>query len=154
MVRRTLTTQRKKARRPSGCPIDYALDIFGDRWTLLVVRDLVFGGKCHFNEFSSSPERIASNILAARLKRLEQRGVITRRPDPGNRKQVVYELTEMGIDLVPVLIEIIRWGGGHDRATAAPKAFIDRIKTDRDELIAETVEAARRRVTAVSGKRG
>src|SRR6266508_3991593 len=76
----------------SGCPIDYALDIFGDRWTLLVIRDLVFGGKRHFHEVIESPEGIASNILAARLKKLEMKGLISRHPDPENRRQVVYEL--------------------------------------------------------------
>jgi DNA-binding HxlR family transcriptional regulator len=67
---------RKRVRACSGCPIDFSLGIFGDRWTLLIVRDLIFAGKCHFREFIESPEGIASNILAARLKKLEQRGLI------------------------------------------------------------------------------
>jgi DNA-binding HxlR family transcriptional regulator len=132
---------KKGARACSGCPIDYALDIFGDRWTLLVVRDLVFGGKRHFREFIESPERIASNILAARLKKLEQRGLISRKPDPDNRKQVVYQVTEKGMDLIPVLIEIIRWSGKHDANTAAPKAFLERMETDRAALIDEMIAA-------------
>jgi DNA-binding HxlR family transcriptional regulator len=136
--------REKRMRVCSGCPIDYALDIFGDRWTLLVIRDLVFGGKRHFREFIESPEGIASNILAARLKKLEQRGVITRRPDPENRKQVVYELTAKGIDLIPVLLEIVRWGGTHDPGTAAPKAFIERVERDRVGLMRDVTEALRR----------
>jgi DNA-binding HxlR family transcriptional regulator len=134
---------KKRVRGCSGCPIDYSLDVFGDRWTLLVVRDLVFAGKRHFREFIGSPERIASNILAARLKKLEQRGLISRKPDPHNRKQVVYELTEKGVDLIPVLVEIIRWGARHDADTAAPKAFLDRVENDRAALIGEMVEAVR-----------
>jgi DNA-binding HxlR family transcriptional regulator len=134
---------RKRTRACSGCPIDYSLDIFGDRWTLLVVRDLVFGGKRHFREFIESPERIASNILATRLKKLEQRGLISRKPDPENRKQVVYELTEQGVDLIPVLVEIIRWGARHDPGTAAPKTFLDRVENDRAALIREMAEAVR-----------
>jgi DNA-binding HxlR family transcriptional regulator len=134
---------KKGTRACSGCPIDYSLDIFGDRWTLLVVRDLVFAGKRHFREFIESPEGIASNILAARLKKLEQRGLISRKPDPDNRKQVVYELTEMGMDLIPVLVEIVRWGGKHDPDTAAPKAFLDRVENDRATVIREMVEALR-----------
>jgi DNA-binding HxlR family transcriptional regulator len=135
---------QKRMRVSSGCPIDYALDIFGDRWTLLVIRDLVFGGKRHFREFIASPEGIASNILASRLKKLEQRGVISRRADPENRKQVVYELTEKGIDLIPVLLEIARWGGTHDSSTAAPKAFVERVQRDRAGLIRDVTAALRR----------
>ena len=134
---------KKGTRACSGCPIDYSLDIFGDRWTLLVVRDLVFAGKRHFREFIESPEGIASNILASRLKKLEQRGLISRKPDTNNRKQVVYELTEMGMDLIPVLVEIVRWGGKHDPDTAAPKAFLDRVENDRATVIREMVEALR-----------
>jgi DNA-binding HxlR family transcriptional regulator len=134
---------QKRMRACSGCPIDYALDIFGDRWTLLVIRDLVFGGKRHFREFIESPEGIASNILASRLKKLEQRGVISRRADPENRKQVVYELTEKGVDLIPVLLEIVRWGGTHDPDTAAPAAFVARVTSDRAALIQEITEALR-----------
>jgi DNA-binding HxlR family transcriptional regulator len=136
--------REKRMRVCSGCPIDYALDIFGDRWTLLVIRDLVFGGKRHFREFIESPEGIASNILAARLKKLEQRGVITRRPDPENRKQVVYELTAKGIDLIPVLLEIVRWGGTHDPGTAASKAFVERVERDRVGLMRDVTETLRR----------
>jgi DNA-binding HxlR family transcriptional regulator len=132
---------KKGARACSGCPIDYSLDIFGDRWTLLVIRDLVFAGKRHFREFIASPEGIASNILASRLKKLEQRGLISRKPDPHNRKQVVYQLSEKGMDLIPVLLEIIRWGGRHDADTAAPKAFLDRVENDRAAVIREMVEA-------------
>jgi DNA-binding HxlR family transcriptional regulator len=132
---------KKRVRVCSGCPIDYSLDIFGDRWTLLVVRDLVFAGKRHFREFIASPEGIASNVLASRLKKLEQRGLISRQPDPDNRKQVVYQLTEKGLDLIPVLLEIIRWGGRHDADTAAPKAFLDRVENDRAAVIREMIEA-------------
>jgi DNA-binding HxlR family transcriptional regulator len=134
---------QKRVRACSGCPIDYALDIFGDRWTLLVIRDLVFGGKRHFREFIESPEGIASNILASRLKKLEHRGVISRRADPENRKQVVYELTEKGADLIPILLEIVRWGGTYDPDTAAPAAFVARIESDRAALIHEITEALR-----------
>ena len=113
-----------RKRRLSGCPIDYALDLFGDRWTLLVIRDLLFVGKRHFKELMESPERIASNILTARLKKLEERGLIERRPDPDNRKQVIYTLTDKGRDLIPVLVEMVRWGGRHDPNTLCPRASL------------------------------
>jgi DNA-binding HxlR family transcriptional regulator len=141
----------KRVRACSGCPIDYALDIFGDRWTLLVIRDLVFGGKRYFREFIESPEGIATNILATRLKKLEARGVISRRADPENRKQVVYELTDKGVDLIPVLLEIVRWGGRHDPDTAAPKAFVARVERDRAGLIREVSAALRQGKKTIPG---
>ena len=131
------------SRARSGCPIDYALDIFGDRWTLLVIRDLVFGGKRHFHEMIESPEGIASNILTARLKKLEAKGLISRRPDPESRRQVVYELTEKGIDLIPILVEIILWGGRYDADTAAPKKMLQRMRKDREGVIREFIAAAK-----------
>jgi DNA-binding HxlR family transcriptional regulator len=126
-----------RKRRLSGCPIDYALDFFGDRWTLLVIRDLLFAGKRHFKEMMESPERIASNILTARLKKLEERGLIERSPDPDNRKQVIYTLTDKGRDLTPVLVEMVRWGGRHDPNSLCPKSVVTRFTRDNGRLIAD-----------------
>jgi DNA-binding HxlR family transcriptional regulator len=126
-----------RRRRLSGCPIDYGLDVFGDRWTLLVIRDLLFGGKRHFKELMESPERIASNILAARLRKLEERGLIARTADPDNRKQVIYTLTDKGRDLTPVLVEMVRWGGRHDPNSPVPKSVVARLTRDNDRLIAD-----------------
>jgi DNA-binding HxlR family transcriptional regulator len=96
---------RKTETRRSQCPISFALDILGDRWTMLVLRDLVFSGKRHFRDFLASPERIASNILASRLRALEARGIVSRRPDPESARKVIYALTAKGVDLVPMLLE-------------------------------------------------
>jgi DNA-binding HxlR family transcriptional regulator len=140
-----------RKRRLSGCPIDYALDFFGDRWTLLVIRDLLFGGKRHFKELMESPERIASNILTARLKKLEARGLIERRPDPDNRKQVIYTLTDKGRDLTPVLVEMVRWGGRHDPDSLCPKSVVTQFTRDNERLIAdmrEGMKGAARKVKA------
>ena len=126
-----------RKRRLSGCPIDYGLDVFGDRWTLLVIRDLLFVGKRHFKELMESPERIASNILTARLKKLEERGLIERCADPDNRKQVIYTLTAKGRDLTPVLVEMVRWGGRHDPETQVPKSVVARFSRDNDRLLAD-----------------
>lgn len=139
---KSASSSRSRAR--SGCPIDFGLDIFGDRWTLLVIRDLLFAGKRHFNELMQSPERIASNILAARLKKLEERGLISRVPDPENRKQVVYELTGMGRDLTPVLVELVRWGGKYDPDTPVPKSVVKRLSRDNEALLKDMCEAMAR----------
>jgi DNA-binding HxlR family transcriptional regulator len=138
-----------RKRQLSGCPIDFSLDIFGDRWTLLLIRDLVFLGKRQFSDLLDSPEKIASNILAARLKKLEAGGLISRHPDPDNRRKVIYELTDKGIELVPVLVEIVLWGARHATLCSAPKAYLQRMRKDRDALIRETTAKlrARRRAT-------
>jgi DNA-binding HxlR family transcriptional regulator len=94
----------------SHCPINLSLEVFGDRWTLLILRDLVFGGKRHFREFLQSEERIASNILADRLNRLVTVGILSRADDPTHKQKAVYSLTEMGIELLPILIQISSWG--------------------------------------------
>jgi DNA-binding HxlR family transcriptional regulator len=94
----------------SHCPISLSLEVFGDRWTLLILRDLVFGGKRHFREFLQSEERIASNILADRLNRLVTVGILSRADDPTHKQKAVYSLTEMGIELLPILIQISSWG--------------------------------------------
>ena len=123
-----------KRRNRSHCPISFALDIFGDAWTLLILRDLIFKGKSRYQEFLASEERISTNILAERLARLEEHGIISRAEDPANRKQILYSPTKKGLDLVPVLLEIIRWSGKHDEETAAPKEFLDQLKKDPEGL--------------------
>lgn len=93
----------------SGCPVSLGLDVFGDRWTLLVVRDLMFGGKRHFREIQASDEGISSNILADRLKLLLDEGIVTKTGDPGHKQKVLYSLTEKGVALLPILMQISRW---------------------------------------------
>jgi DNA-binding HxlR family transcriptional regulator len=94
----------------SGCPINLSLEVFGDRWSLLILRDVVFGGKRHFRELMRSEEGIASNILSERLKRLVAEGMLTKSPDPTHRQKAVYSLTEKAIALVPVFATLGAWG--------------------------------------------
>lgn len=94
----------------SLCPINLSLEIFGDRWTLLILRDMVFDGKRYFRELLQSEEAISSNILADRLRMLVEQGILTRAGDPGHKQKVVYSLTEKGIALVPVLAQMGAWG--------------------------------------------
>ena len=93
----------------SLCPINLALEVFGDRWTLLIVRDLMFAGKRRFREFLQSDEHIASNVLADRLSLLVDSGVVTRSGDPTHKQKAVYSLTEKGISLLPILAQIGIW---------------------------------------------
>jgi DNA-binding HxlR family transcriptional regulator len=97
----------------SLCPINLSLELFGDRWSLLIIRDMMFGGKRHFRELLRSEERISSNILADRLSRLVDQGIITKADDPSHKQKAVYSLTEKGIALVPVLAAIGSWGRRH-----------------------------------------
>src|SRR5690348_5996744 len=103
-----------KACPRSHCPVAYALDMFGDSWSLLVMRDLLFSGKQRYQEMLESEEGIATNILADRLSRLEQQGLITRRRDPGNKRQYLYAPTPKGLDLIPLMLEMIQWSAKHD----------------------------------------
>jgi DNA-binding HxlR family transcriptional regulator len=94
----------------SYCPINLSLEIFGDAWTLLVLRDMMFAGKRRFRELLQSDERIASNILADRLARLMEHGLLTRSEDPTHKQKAIYSLTEKAIALLPVLVQIGAWG--------------------------------------------
>jgi DNA-binding HxlR family transcriptional regulator len=122
--------------RRSACPIAYSLDVFGDRWTLLILRDMVFGGKKYYREFLESGEGIATNVLADRLERLEEAGLISKRRDPDDGKRNVYTLTEKGLDTLPVMLEIIAWGATYDPASAAPPELAERLKRDREGELA------------------
>lgn len=127
-----------KQKRRSDCPINFALEIFGDRWTLLVVRDMMFKRKHYYSEFLQSEEGIATNILADRLLMLEDSGLITKKADPLHGSKFIYKLTNKGIDLVPVLADMIGWSARHDPLSAADKEFIHQLNTDRDGLIKTT----------------
>jgi DNA-binding HxlR family transcriptional regulator len=94
----------------SYCPINLSLEIFGDTWTLLVLRDMMFAGKRHFRELLHSDERISSNILADRLARLVEQGLLTKADDPTHKQKAIYSLTEKGIALLPVVVQIGAWG--------------------------------------------
>lgn len=106
----------------STCPISTALELAGDRWSLLVVRDLMFAGKRHFREFLQSEEAISSNVLADRLNALVESGVISRRDDPSHAQKAIYSLTEKGLDLLPVLIAMSAWAQKYHPDTRRPEA--------------------------------
>lgn len=104
----------------SGCPINLTLEALGDKWSLIVVRDIVFGGRRRFRELlTGSEEGIASNILADRLRHLVELGVLTRTADPTHKQKQIYSLTEMGIQLLPVFVALGAWGRRFLPATEA-----------------------------------
>ena len=123
--------------RRSGCPIAYSLDVFGDRWTLLILREMVFGEKRYYRDFLEAGEGIATNVLADRLNRLEEAALIGKRRDPEDGKRNLYTLTEKGLDTLPILLEMIVWGATYDPESAAPSTFVERLERDREGVLAE-----------------
>ena len=126
---------RKKYR--SNCPINFAQETFGDKWSLLIIRDLMFAGKKYYGEFLSSDEKISTNILADRLEKLEGDGLITKATDKENNSKKIYALTQKGVDLLPMLLEMIAWSAKYDNKTGTPAEFIRRLEEDKNSLIRE-----------------
>lgn len=122
-------------RRRSTCPINASLEVLGDRWSLLIVRDMLFGGARTYRDFLASDEKIATNILANRLARLQQCGIISSQPNPEDGRSLVYRLTPKGLDLVPVLMELSRWGTRHE-AGEPPPGILDAWLADPQAFIA------------------
>jgi DNA-binding HxlR family transcriptional regulator len=125
----------KRANGKSHCPINYGLEIFGDPWSLLIVRDVVYFGKHTFKEFLASEEAIAPSVLSARLTSLEAAGILVSSPDPADRRRVSYRLTETGLQLIPILVEIAIWSARVDPATGAPIDWIEMVARNRPEMI-------------------
>lgn len=128
---------KRKPTARSGCPVSVSLEVLGDRWSLLIVRDLMVRAYRHFKDFQEAGEGIATNILAGRLRRLEAAGVISTEKDPADGRMVNYRLTEKGIDLAPVMLELLIWGAQHEE-TAAPCSVILEMAKNREAVLAET----------------
>jgi len=128
--------KQSRGRNRSGCPVSLSLEVFGDRWSLLIVRDLMVRGFRNFRDFQESGEGIATNILAGRLRKLETAGIITAQPDPEDARRVLYRLTRKGIDLAPVMLELLIWGAKHE-PSGAPCAVIAEMAKTRDAILAE-----------------
>lgn len=138
----------KEPKRRSDCPISYALDLFGDRWSLIIVRDLVFKEKSSYGEFLKSEEKIATNILADRLHGLENAGIIVKSQDPEHGSRFIYRLSKKGIDLVPILVEIILWSSKYDENTGVEMKFVNRAKRDREGLLNEIAQHLKKKFAA------
>ena len=135
----------------SLCPIASTLDILGDKWSLVLIRDMLVKEKKTFKEFSSSEEGIATGILASRLKLLESFGLITKRKLPDNKKENIYLLTEKGIDLAPIIIEVTLWGDKYMRAYNPKLKSHKGLKTDKTSIINTLQENYRQVVANITG---
>ena len=128
------------------CPITVAMNMFGDRWSLLIIRDMMIRGKRRYSEFLASEEGISTNILANRLKQMEQMALVEKFRDPNNGKASLYLLTDKGLSLFPVVLEVIRWGLLHDQQAAVPLRVKNALQGDAQALehgINEQIKAER-----------
>jgi len=132
----------------SHCPISLALDVIGDRWSLLIVRDLMFAGKRYYRELMRSDEGISSNILAERLTRLVDAGVLSRTDDPTHKQKAIYSLTPMGIDLLPVVAQLGIWGRKYLPVTPETGAQAARLEKGGAPLLRK-IEAGLRKQHAI-----
>jgi len=127
---------RNKAgpKRRSGCPLNASVEMLGDRWSLLIVRDMMLQGARTYKAFLECYEGIATNILADRLRKLAAYGIITTEPDPSDRRKVIYSLTKKGIDLAPVLTEMVLWAAAHE--DTGNKALVKQMRADKESFLA------------------
>ena len=130
--------------RRSDCPISFVLDIVGDKWSLLIVRDILLRGKASYGDFLKSAEHIATNILASRLALLENTGIVDKTPNGQDKRKVSYSLTAKGVDLLPLLVEMSVWSAKYDPETGASREFISQARKDRARLIEQIKSDMRR----------
>src|SRR5437867_12798139 len=124
---------KRKPKWRSGCPLNASLEMLGDRWSLLIIRDMMLLGSQRFKEFLGSHERIATNILADRLRKLGAYGIIRTESDPSDGRKLIYRLTPKGIDLAPVLTEMVLWAGRHEKQEK--QALVRLMATDKQKLL-------------------
>src|SRR6266699_3837467 len=127
--------KKPASNRRSGCPLNASVEMLGDRWSLLIIRDMMLLGYRTFKEFLNSHERIATNILADRLKRLEKYSIISAAPDPSDGRKMIYSLTPKGLGLAPVLTEMVLWAAAHEHT--GNQALVRLIRKDKDGFLAQ-----------------
>jgi DNA-binding HxlR family transcriptional regulator len=126
--------KKRKAKRRSGCPLNASVEMLGDRWSLLIIRDMMLRGARTYKEFLQCYEGIATNILADRLRKLVAYGIITTEPDPSDGRKRIYLLTAKGIDLAPVLTEMVLWAAGHEET--GNQALVRQMRRDKEKFLA------------------
>lgn len=129
----------------SDCPISCTLDVIGDKWSLLIIRDVMLRGKMSYSEFLNSEEKIATNILVSRLSVLEEEGILLKKVSPENKSKNIYSLTQKGADLLPIIIEIMDWGAKYNK-NCPRKELGQKIKKDKAAVIRELSESLKRMV--------
>lgn len=131
----------KEIKKRSECPISNSLDVWGDKWSLLIIRDLMTAKACTYGDFLKSGEKIATNILAARLQALEENGLILKLEHPQSKAKVLYKLTQKGIDLLPIMVEINLWADKYFTLPEDRKEMVALIKKDKAKFIELGFEA-------------
>src|SRR2546425_5620444 len=134
MLRYCGNMAKRKAGRRSGCPLNASVEMLGDRWSLLIIRDMMLRGSRTYKEFLGSYEGIATNILADRLRKLVAYGIVTAEPDPSDGRKQIYLLTAKGIDLAPVLTEMVLWAAGHEET--GNQALVRQMRKDKTQCLA------------------
>jgi DNA-binding HxlR family transcriptional regulator len=127
--------KKRQPKRRSGCPLNASVEMLGDRWSLLIIRDMMLLGSRTFKEFLGSYEGIATNILADRLRKLEAYGIIRAEPDSSDGRKLIYQLTPKGIDLAPVLTEMVLWAGRHEKTEN--RALVRLMQKDKQKFTGE-----------------
>jgi|SRR5215469_3389985 len=134
------------AERRSGCPLNASIEMLGDRWSLLIIRDMMLRGSRTFKELLNSYERPATNILTDRLRRLESHGIITARPDPTDGRKLIYLLTPKGLDLAPVLTEMVLWAAAHEQTEN--QTLINEMRKDKQAFLTAIRERCASQIAA------
>ena len=129
-----------KSQKRSDCPVSWSLEMWGDKWSLLIIRDLILNKNCTYKDFLNAAEGIATNILSARLLALEENGFIRKVDNPGTKTRVFYKLTEMGINLYPIILEILLWSEKYSTNPAHIKAIIRVAKKDKAGFIKASIK--------------
>lgn len=137
----------EKFKKRSNCPISCSLDLFGDKWSLLIIRDMMFFNKCTYGDFLKSDEGIATNILATRLQNLEENKLIEKLEHPESKAKVLYKLTKKGIDLLPIIVEVHLWAEKHFDIPDELKPMIKEAKKNKDEFIKTTKRQLKKQLT-------
>ena len=126
--------EKRNAKRRSECPLNASVEMLGDRWSLLIIRDMMLGGFRSYKQFMECYEGIATNILADRLRRLTANGIVTAAPDPRDGRKLIYQLTAKGIDLAPVLTEMVLWAAAHE--DTGNQALVQLMRADKNGFLA------------------
>ncbi|MDR6195096.1 helix-turn-helix domain-containing protein [Siphonobacter sp. SORGH_AS_0500] len=132
----------KTSERRSTCPINYSVEIFGDKWMFLILRDIMFNGKNSFLEFRASDEKISSAVLTEKLNLLLEEGIVSKVTSPKNASKFLYLITEKGIELVPAMVEFLDWGSRYN-PDGGPKAWLERIRQNKKKAIMELQDKLR-----------